>query len=43
MLITLLTAMNNKRQPNIISNVFEGSDDATKPPINPPIIPNTPN
>ena len=43
MLIMLFTAMNNNKHPKMISKTLEGSPDATKPPIAPPMIPNTPN
>ena len=41
--IIFLTATNNNKHPKIISNALDGSPEATKPPITPPIIPNIPN
>lgn len=43
MLMILFTATNSNKHPKIISRILNGSDDATNPPINPPIIPNIPN
>ena len=39
----LLIDINSNKQPKIISNILDGSPDATNPPITPPIIPKIPN
>lgn len=42
MLMILLTVINKSRHPKMISNILEGSADATKPPKAPPITPKIP-
>lgn len=39
----LLTAMKSNKHPKMISNIFDGSPEATKPPMTPPTIPKAPN